>query len=114
MSYFEKTRVTNADGTAINPGTEESNILLRRIVKLLEQQAAVDAQQRQRITLDAITAGVTLPTVTAVTGVGTVASVTGVTTVGNINTLAGLDQRLYTDWARAAYNTGIRRNLTFT
>jgi len=113
MAYFEKTRITNEDGNAINPGTEESNLLLRRIVKLLEQQAAVDPQQRQRITVDNITAGVALPTVTTV---GTVSSITAgtITTVGALNSLAGLDQRLYVDWARNAYNTGIRTNLTFT
>lgn len=136
MAYFEQTRLTNSAGTAINPAEQQTLytvdppndsagpvvrtaagsvddqiILLRRIVKLLESTAAADNAQRQRFTLDTITAGVTLPTVTTVTGVTTV---TTVSTVTNLSQLAGYDQRLYVDWARTAYNTGIRSALTFT
>lgn len=133
MAYFEQTRLTDSDGIVINPAEQQTLytidppnnaagpvvrtqagsvddqiILLRRIVKLLESQAAADSAQRPRVTIDAITTGLTLSTVT---GVGTV---TTVTTVTNTAQLAGYDQRLYTDWARTAYNTGIRSALTFT
>lgn len=136
MAYFEQTKITDSSGVVINPAeqqplytddppndasgpvvrtaagsVDDQIILLRRIVKLLESTAAADSAQRQRFTLDTITAGTTLPTVTTVTGVTTV---TTVTTVSNAAALAGYDQRLYVDWARTAYNTGIRSALTFT
>ncbi len=139
MAYFEQTKLTNSSGTVINPAEQQplytvdppndsagpvirtaagsiddQIILLRRIVKLLETTAAADSAQRQRFTLDAVTAGVALPTVTAVGTVTTVTGVTTVSTVTNVSQLAGYDQRLYVDWARTAYNTGIRAALTFT
>ena len=139
MAYFEQTRITDAAGNVINPAQQQTLytvdppndspapvvrtaagsiddqiVLLRRIVKLLESQAATDPQQRQRMTIDNIASGLTLGTVTTVTGVTTVTTVTGVTTVSNLSTLAGYDQRLYSDWARTSYNTGIRAQLTFS
>jgi hypothetical protein len=118
MAYLEKTFLVDEKDAVVNPASEESIVLLRRMVRLLEQQAACDPAQRQRITLDAITGGTTLPTVTAVgtvTTVSTVSSITAgtITTVGNAVQLAGYDQRLYADWARQAYNTGIRAGLSF-
>jgi len=139
MAYFEAANLRDSDGNIINPAKEQplyinepaSNtaaqvvrilpssiddqlILLRRIVKLLESQAAVDPQQRQRITVDSFTAGVALPTVTTVTGVTTVTTVTTVSTVTNIAALNGWNQQMFSDPARNAYNTGIRAQLTFT
>jgi hypothetical protein len=140
MAYFEQTKLTDAAGNVINPAKEQELldrppqsttpgvtvrtapgtvddqiILLRRIVKLLESQAATDTAQRQRITVDAITAGTTLPTVTTV---GTVSAITAgtITTVGavtNIAAINGWNQQMFVDPARNAYNTGIRRWLTF-
>jgi hypothetical protein len=143
MAYFEQTKLTDAAGNVINPAKEQELldrspqpttpgvtvrtapgtvddqiILLRRIVKLLESQAATDTAQRQRITVDAITAGTTLPTVTTV---GTVSSITAgtITTVGtvsvvtNIAAINGWNQQMFVDPARTAYNTGIRAQLTF-
>jgi hypothetical protein len=140
MAYFEQTKLTDAAGNVINPAKEQELldrspqtttpgvtvrtapgtvddqiILLRRIVKLLESQAATDTAQRQRITVDAITAGTILPTVTTV---GTVSAITGgtITTVGavtNIAAINGWNQQMFVDPARTAYNTGIRRWLTF-
>jgi hypothetical protein len=133
MAYFEQTRLTDSDGIVINPaeqqtlytinppndspgpvvrtaaGSVDNQItLLRRIVKLLESTAATDVAQRQRITLDAITAGVTLPAVTTVTTVTTVGSVT------NLAAVNGWNQQMFADPARTAYNTGIRAQLTFS
>ena len=143
MAYFEQTKLTDAAGNVINPAKEQELfnrspqsdtpavvvrtapgtvddqiILLRRIVKLLESQAATDTAQRQRITVDSITAGTTLPTVTTV---GTVSAITAgtITTVGtvsavtNIQAINGWNQQMFVDPARTAYNTGIRRWLTF-
>lgn len=139
MAYFEKTRVTNAAGETINPAeqqelytnnppleaqapavrtlpgsVDDEIVLLRRIVKLLESQAAVDPQQRQRMTLDSISAGVALPTVTAVTAVTTVTTVATVSSVTNIAAVNGWNQQMFADPARTAYNTGIRRWLAFS
>lgn len=50
------------DDAYINPATDESILLLRRIVKELESNATVDRNNRQRVTIDAVqanTAGAT-------------------------------------------------------
>ena len=74
-----------------NAASDESVILLRRISKLLEPMATQDAQQRQRVAID--TSTVTLTTAPA--------------------SFAGVDIRFQiADWARTAYNTGIRANIT--
>lgn len=84
--------------------------LLRRAVKLLEASGNVDVANRQRIVLDAITAGLTLAAVTTVTGVTTVSTVSSVT---NVAAVAGLDQRQFHETNRIAYNTGMRSALKF-
>lgn len=141
MAYFEQTKLTNSAGALIDPAekqdlytfdppldapatavrtapgsVDDQIVLLRRIVKLMESQAAVDPQQRQRMTIDSISTGVTLPTITTV---GTVSTVTGVTTVStvssvtNIAALNGWNQQMFADPARQSYNTGIRARLSF-
>lgn len=113
MAYFEQTSVTNDDKVVINPSTEEAVILLRRLVKFFETQSATDSAQRQRITVDAITAGVALPAVTAITN----ALPAGTNAIGAITNIAlqfGWNQQMLADPARTAYNTGIRQRLTFT
>ena len=84
--------------------------MLSRIVKLLESNSVVDAQQRQRLTLDSITAGVALPTVTNVTGVGTVSTVS---TVAAQTALAGMDREMYINIAKQTYSMSIRSQLAF-
>jgi hypothetical protein len=67
----------------------ESVILLRRIAKLLEPMATQDGNQRQRIAISSVEAG--MP----------------------VSSYGGVDPRFQiADWARTAYNTGIRSNLT--
>lgn len=117
MAYFEATKIKDSAGNLIDPVDDAQVVLLRRIVKLMESQAAVDPQQRQRVTIDAFTAGVALPTVTAVTTVSTVTAVTTVSTVTSVTNIAGLfswNQQILSDPARTAYNTGIRSQLTFS
>lgn len=98
----------NSDRSAvINPATDESLILLRRMVKLLESQNATDIGNRQRVSIDAGT----LPTVTTV---GTVSTITTVSAVTNQVAMAGADQRQFIDVSRTNYNTGIRSKLTFS
>jgi hypothetical protein len=108
MAFFEKTQITDSNDNVTNVASEDSIVFLRRIAKILENQQAVDPQQRQRITLDSITAGVTLPAVTTVTTVATVSAVT------NIAGLFSWNQQILADPARTAYNTGIRSALTFS
>lgn len=119
MAYFESTSLVDEKNAKINPSSEEAIILLRRMVKILENQQAVDPQQRQRIAVDAITAGVALPTVTTVTTVAAVTAITnalpaGTNTIGNIGTVNAWNQQMFADPARTAYNTGIRSQLTFS
>jgi hypothetical protein len=69
----------------------ESVILLRRIAKLLEPMATQDTNQRQRIVIDNSVVQLT----------------TNPTSMGNVDT-----RFMIADWARTAYNTGIRAKLT--
>ena len=95
---------------------EQHLLLLTRIAKALEGCSTIDAAQRLRITLDAITAGLTLSTVTSV---GTVNTLTGITNalpaganiIGSIANLAGMDREMYINYARTTYATAIRAKL---
>lgn len=90
--------INNEIGARINPAQDDSIILLRRMVKLMESQAVVDNQMRQRVVVDS--GGIT------VSGSVTVATIT------SLNQLAGVDSRWQIiDWSRQAYNSGIRGNL---
>ena len=112
MSYIppsDSLNVLNENGTTINPATDESILLLRRMVKLLDSLATVDVQNRQRVTIDAapVTIAVSQPTATLLNA--------NVNTVTNIAGYGGVDPRYqFIDAARVAYATGIRANLKFT
>lgn len=94
--------------TEFVPASDDSLILLRRIVQLLSPLATQDGNQRQRVTIDAITSGLTLSTITTVSTVSTVSTVT------NIGAFGGVDPRYqFIDAARNAYANGIRQNLIF-
>lgn len=89
----------------------EQVVLLRKLLKLMESQAVVDNQLRQRVTVDNIAGSLTLGTVTSV---GTVTTVTTVGTATTVNQFAGVDLRFqWMENARVAYNTGIRSKLTY-
>jgi len=102
-----------------------THVLLERICDLLEPMATQDGSQRQRVTVDALTAGQTLSTVTTVGTVSTVSSITAGTIstitnpvpLGNLATWGtapgGNIEWQMIDWARGAYNEGIRSQLTF-
>lgn len=83
----------------------EELILLRRMVQMMSQQNAVDQGNRQKVTIDAITAALTL---TNITTVATVASVT------NIAAIAGEGVRQFEVPARSCYSNSIRDKLTFS
>jgi hypothetical protein len=101
------------DASADNPlptlidRTDNLLAMLSRVVKLLESNAVVDQQQRQRITLDAMAGGLTLATVTNVGTVGTV------TTVAAQTTLAGMDREMHINTAKLTYAQSIRSRLEF-
>ena len=107
---------TVQDVSLLNPMpmvANQSDDLLRmlsRLVKILECNAVVDQQQRQRITIDAITGSLTLGTVSTVTNLGTVANVT---TVAGQTTLGGMDREMYINIAKNTYANSIRSQLSF-
>lgn len=82
----------------IDPAQDDSVILLRRVVKLMESQAVVDNQMRQRVVVD--------------TGAIVVSGSVTVATITSLSQLAGVDSRWQIiDWSRQAYNSGIRGHL---
>jgi hypothetical protein len=105
--------VHGVDGTVVDVSTdaplpvqpdrlENLAVMLSRTVKILESNAVVDQQQRQRITLDSISPSLTLGTVTTVTTVTTVATVTTVTGLTNIDSRNGsmlINQTNLSAWA---------------
>lgn len=105
---FDTTSMLNTDSLQIfleipmNPSTDESVVLLRRLVQLLTPIGVQDAQQRQRVSLDAAPASVTVAQPTA----------------GNLNMNAGLiggvDARFqFIDQARNTFANSIRQNLIY-
>jgi hypothetical protein len=111
--------ILNASGTTINPATDETILLLRRIVKLLEPSAVQDSSQRQRVTVENSTVAVTQATaanLNAVVSQATAANLNAnVGTVTNIAGLGGVDPRFqFIDQARNAFANGIRQNLNFS
>lgn len=46
-------QVVDAQGTRVNPWTDDSVAMLRRLVKVMESHATADTVQRQRVTIDA-------------------------------------------------------------
>lgn len=100
-------KLKDTSNTEINPATEDSLILLRRILRQMDSLAVVDSAQRQKVTVEGAT--ITSGTITTVTTVSTVTSAT------NLVALGGVDGRyLHIDTARNASANGIRANLIFS
>lgn len=98
---FDTTSMSDSDSLQIfleiqmNPSTDESVVLLRRLVQLLTPVATQDSLQRQRVAVE------TMPAIT-------------VTTLSNIAAIAGVDPRFqFSDAARNTFSNGIRQNLTY-
>lgn len=110
--------LTDTSGTQINPATDDSLQYLRRMVKIMESQAAVDSANRQRITIDSLGTGTAVTTTLPVSGTVT-ATVTGATlgagtaAIGSVN-IDGQGRQMFQDFARQAYNSGMRSNLIFS
>jgi hypothetical protein len=80
---------------------EDLLAMLSRVVKLLESNAVVDQQQRQRITLDAIAGSLTLGTVSTISS------------VSNLAATAGMDREQHINTAKQTYASSIRSRLEF-
>lgn len=88
MSYIDikEVYIKDADGNIINVTQDETVMLLRRMVKILEPIGTQDSNQRQRVNVE----------------------------TGSISVVSygSVDPRFQiADWARTAYNTGIRANI---
>jgi hypothetical protein len=110
MAYLGALQVNNVVPAPVQT-LGEGEWVFRRILKAIESQAAADGQQRQRFTLDAITAGLTLA---AVTTVSTVTTVTNAVPVGNVATIAGMGDEQYINISRQTAANCIRQRLTTT
>jgi hypothetical protein len=124
---FDTTTMSNTDSLQIfldlygTPSTEETTVLLnesvvllRKMVKLMEPLGTQDTQQRQRISLDAAPVAVTVAQATASQLNVNVGTVTTITTLNNLALIAGIDPRFqFIDQAKIAFATGIRNNLTY-
>lgn len=109
MSYIENTSISNANNVTINPSTDETVILLRRLIQVVNPLATQDTNQRQRVTLDA--SNVTLSTTV---GSGTITTVTNLTGLGGGSGFSVDSRYHFIDQSRIAYATNIRANLKFT
>ena len=108
--------LTDTTGVQINPATDDALVYLRRMVKLMESQAAVDSANRQRITIDSLGTGTAVTTTIPVSGTvtATVSLSAGANAIGSITAIDGQNHQMFQDWARQAYNSGIRQNLIFS
>ena len=101
---------TAADVSANNPmpvdaaGVNQILLALANIANILESNTIVDANQRQRITLDAITGSLTLSTVNNVAAIGT---------LPNVPSMAGMDREMYIIPAEQSYAMNILPFLKF-
>lgn len=111
--YVDVPDTSSIDNASMNEAY--THLLLQKICDLLEPMATQDQANRQRVTLDALTAGLTLTTVgtvSALTG-GTITTITNPVPVGNIATLGGGNPEWqYMDSARQSYDT-LRSKLAF-
>jgi len=110
--------LVNTSSVQINPASDDTLILLRRMVKLMESQATVDSGNRQRITIDSLGTSTAVTTSLPVTVSGTVTTSLASTTITGISAgvsvnVGGQTDQMFQDPARTAYAVGIRNNLVF-
>jgi len=102
MSYFERTKVTNANGIAINPATDDSLTLLRRILLLLKPLGIITGNGSNRLSVD----------VNNVASITTVSTVSASTTINQTNMGGVTAFDMMKAMSRTAYNQGIRSRLS--
>lgn len=118
---FNTTTMSNTDSLQVfldigggYAATDDSILMLRRVVQLLSPLATQDSAQRQRVVVDNIAAG-TVAISSGTVSVGNAPNVTTVSTVSNVAAYAGIDPRFqFIDAARLTYAQGIRANLVTT
>ncbi len=108
----------------INPASDEATLLWRRMVKMMEAKATVDAGKLKRVTIDSFgTDNVT--GVGSSTTIGVSGSVVPLVTISNdfsenltglftSTSYVGYNDQVYQDIARNAYARGIRSKLIFS
>jgi len=109
--------VKSASQVTVNPATLEEVQLWKRMVKILESHAVVDASNNQRVSVDFFGSTVTgigpsgdgVPLVTMASDL--VRVIPGISTP---TTFMGAGNQYFQDYARNAYARSIRRNLHFT
>jgi hypothetical protein len=101
---FDTTTMSNTDSLQIfldlygTPSTDESVVLLRRLIQLLTPIATQDVQQRQRVVVESLSNG----------------ALSTVTNVGNLQTYSNIPSYFpIIDQARNTFANGIRQNLTY-
>jgi hypothetical protein len=116
----KKSVLPTGAATAVAQATnEDSNTLLRRLVKLLESQAIVDSANRQRVAIDSVTGVISTMGVSLAAGPNspTIAApvMPGSAVYWQPIWEGPVDQRWRViDAARLSYNLGIRNQLSFT
>jgi hypothetical protein len=106
MAFFNSVKLETANNEPIDPATEEGLTLLRRIFYLLKPLGQITGGGSNRLSVDVNTLG----TVTTVTTVTTTTTVGTVTNLANVGGVAGFEHMKAL--SRAAYNTGVRSNIT--
>jgi len=100
----DTTEMSDADSLQIfldlygTPSTDDSVVLLRRLIQLLTPIGVQDAQQRQRVVIDNI----------AQSSLGTVQTVNSIASYNNVDARFPI-----IDQARNTFANGIRQNLTY-
>ena len=107
MSFFETTKVKDADGNLVSPAEEGSLTLLRRIFQILKPLSIVTGNGSNRLNVDVNT--ITNGTITVVNTVTTVNTVANQTNMGSVTAFD-----LMKSMSRTGYNSGVRANLTIT
>jgi hypothetical protein len=120
MAFFERTKLRDVDGNTINPATEESLSLLKRILILLKPLGNITGGGSNRLNIDvnSITNGVPIAAAQTLANVTTVATVTTVTTVGTVTNQAQIGGIVAFEQLksinRIGYANSIRANITFS
>lgn len=95
------------------PVRDDLLVMLSRIVKLLESNAVVDQQQRQRISIDALGVASIPVTQASAANLNATVSLAASQVLSNLTQLAGMDREQYINIAKQTYAQSIRPHLNF-
>lgn len=111
---IEESHITNNLGENINSATDETLLMLRKMVKMLESKTVVDSQMKQRVTVDSASSAIGPYSISNIgTNYPTNVAPGINTTVYYMATWNGpIDPRwTNVEQARITYNTNIRNKL---